>query len=133
MDLNACWRMRLPMAWKAIMMYWFPEHALIGKWPVSSAYSLLRGYTVMKTWLDGPSLGLGAVVGSAGGNEGVDRLGLVDLTFWRCWARCPKIVLLALGQYLATLEYVSPSKVSQFPALMASNHVCLTGKPRQAW
>ena len=34
---------------KAIMMYWFPEHALIGKRPVSSVYSLRRGYTLMKT------------------------------------------------------------------------------------
>jgi hypothetical protein len=40
-----------------------------------------EGYTMMKTWLDGPSLGLGAVVGSAGGAKGVGSLGLVDLTF----------------------------------------------------
>ena len=33
---------------EAIMMYWFPEHALIGKRPVLSVYSLLRGYTLMK-------------------------------------------------------------------------------------
>jgi hypothetical protein len=121
------------LAWKAIITDWFPEHDLIGKQPVSSVYSLLRGYTLMKTWLDSTSAGLGAAVGSAGGDKGVGYLGLVDLAFWRCWARCPKIVLLALGQYLATLEYVSPSKVSQLPALMASNHVCLTGKPRHAW
>ncbi len=37
------------IGWKAIMMYWFPEHALTGKWPVSSMYSLLRGCIVMKT------------------------------------------------------------------------------------
>jgi hypothetical protein len=113
------------------MMYWFPKHALTGKQPVSSVYSLLRGYTVMKTGLDGASMGLGAVVGSAGGDKGVGSLGLVNITFWRCWARCPKIVLLASGQYYATLEYVRPLKVSQFPALLVSNHVCLTGKPRQ--
>ncbi len=77
-------------------------------------------------------MGLGAVGSGAGGAGGVGSLGLVDLTFWCCWARCPKIVSLASGQYLATLEHVRPSKVSQFPALMASNHVCLTGKPRQA-
>ncbi len=59
------------------------------------------------------------MVGSAGG-EGLGSLGLVDLTLWHCWARCPKVVLLVLGQYLATLEYVRPSKVSQIPALMAS-------------
>jgi hypothetical protein len=75
------------------------------------------------------------VVGSAGGAEGVGSLGLVTLTFWRCWARCPKIVLLVLEQYLAMLEYeyLSSSKVSQFPVFMAYNHVCLTGKPRQTW
>jgi hypothetical protein len=76
---------------------------------------------------------LGAVVGSAGGDKGVGSLGLVDLIFWHCWARCPKIGLLVSGQYLATLEYVRPSKVLQFPALMVSDHVCLIGKPRQAW
>jgi hypothetical protein len=82
-------------------MYWFPEHALLGEQqPVLFMYSLLRWYTVMKTWLDGP-LGLGVVVYSAGGAEGVRSLGLGDLTFWRCWERCPKILLLALGQYLA--------------------------------
>jgi hypothetical protein len=81
---------------------------------VSSVYSLLRGYTMMETWLDGPSLGLGAVVCSAGGAQGVGSLGLVDLTFWSCWARCPKIVLSASGKYLAMLENVRPSKVSQF-------------------
>ncbi len=31
------------------------------------------------------SLGLGAVVDSAGGNEGVGHVGLVDQTFWRFW------------------------------------------------
>ncbi len=73
-----------------------------------------------------------AVVGSAGGDEGLGSLGLVDLIFWRCWARCPKIVSSASGQYIAMLKYVRPLKVSQFLALMASNHVCLTRKPRQA-
>ncbi len=76
---------------------------------------------------------LGAVEGSAGGDKGVGDLGLVNLIFLHYLARCPKIVLSASGQYLATLEYVRPSKVSPFSALMASNHVCLTGKSRQAW
>jgi hypothetical protein len=64
------------------------------------------------------------VVGSARDAKGVGSLGLINLTFWPCWARCPKIVSLALGQYLAMLEYVRLSKVSQFLALMASNHIC---------
>ncbi len=115
------------------MMYWFPKRALTGKRQVSSVYSLLRGYTVMKTWLDGTSAGSGAVVGSAGGDECVGSLGLVNLTFWCCWTRCPKIVSLVSGQYFAMLEYVRPLKVSQFPALMVSNHICLTWKPKQAW
>jgi hypothetical protein len=114
LDLNACWRMRLPLVLKAIMMYWFPEHALTGRQPVLFVYSLLRGYTMIKTSLDGTSAELGAVIDSAGGDKGVGSLGLVNIIFWRCWARCPRIVLLALGQYLATLEYVRPSKVSQF-------------------
>jgi hypothetical protein len=125
--------MRLLSAWKAIMTYWFFEHALIGKRPVSSVSSLLRGYTLMKTCLDGISSALGAAVGSDVGDEGVGCLGLADLTFWHCCARCPKIVLLESGQYLATLEYVRPSKVSQLLALIESNHICFTGKPRHAW
>ncbi len=103
------------------MTYWFPKRALIGKGPVLSMYSLLRGYTLMKTWLDGISSGLGAVVGSVVGDKGVGHLGLVDLAFWHCCTRCSKIILSELGQYLATLEYVRPSKVSQLPALMVSN------------
>ncbi len=43
---------------------------------------------------------------------------MVDLIFWHFWARCPKIVLSELGQYLATLEYVTPLKVSQLPRLL---------------
>ncbi len=115
------------------MMYWFPKRALIGKQPVLSVYSLLWGYTLMKTCLDGIFSGIGVAVGSDVGDKRVDRLGLIDLTFWRCCARCSKIVSLESGQYLATLEYVRPSKVSQLPVLMASNHVCFTGKPRHAW
>jgi hypothetical protein len=42
--------MRLPSARKAIMIYWFPKRALMEKQLVSSMYSLLRGYTLMKTW-----------------------------------------------------------------------------------
>ncbi len=72
-------------------------------------------------------------MGSVVGDKGVGRLGLVELIFWHCWERCPKIVLSALGHYLATIEYVRPSKVSHLPALMASNHVCFTGKPRHTW
>ncbi len=73
------------------------------------------------------------MVGSVLGDEGEGRLSLVDLTLWCYWARFPKIVSSEMGQYLATLEYVRPLKVSQLPALMASNHVCFTGKPRHAW
>jgi hypothetical protein len=87
----------------------------------------------MTIWLDDISLRLGAEVGSVVGDDVVGHLGLVTLTFWRGWARCPKTFLLESGQYLATLEYVRPLKVSQLPALMASNHVCFTGKPRHAW
>jgi hypothetical protein len=34
--LKGCWRIRLPSAWYAIMIYWLPERALTGKQPVSS-------------------------------------------------------------------------------------------------
>jgi hypothetical protein len=61
--------------WKAIMTYWFPERALIGKWLMSSLYNLLRGYTLMKTRLDSIPTGLGAEMGSAVGDKGVGHLG----------------------------------------------------------
>jgi hypothetical protein len=128
LDLKACWRMRLPLAWKAIMMYWLPEHALMGKRPVSSVKSLLSGFVMTKTWLEGASMGGG--IPARGAKE--VGLGFVDRTFWRCWARWPMIVSLASGQYLAAFEYVRPSKVLQLPSLIASSQVCLTGKPRQA-
>ena len=35
---------------------------------------------------------------------GVGCLGLVDRTFWRCWARWPMIISSASGQYLEALE-----------------------------
>ena len=89
-------------------------------------------FTIDENRFSDVSLGLGAAVIRDVGDKGMGHLGLVDLTFWRCWARCPKIVLLVLGQYLAVLEYVSPSKVSQLLALIVSNHVCFTGKPRCA-
>ncbi len=42
------------------------------------------------------------------------------------------MVLSKSGQYCAVLEQVSLLKESQLPALMASIHVCLTGKPKHA-
>ena len=46
-------------------------------------------------------------MGSSG--ELVDGgLGLVDLTHWRFWTRCPMMVASADGQYLVTLASVSP-------------------------
>ncbi len=49
MDLKACWRMRLPLAWKAIMTYWLLERALMGKRPVLLVKSLLSSFVTMKT------------------------------------------------------------------------------------
>ncbi len=57
MDLKACWRMRLPLAWREIMTYWLPERALIGKRPVSSVKSLLSSFVMTKTWLEGIATG----------------------------------------------------------------------------
>ncbi len=53
MDLKACWRMRLPLAWKAIMTYWLLERALMGKRPVMLVKSFLSGFVMTKTWLEG--------------------------------------------------------------------------------
>ncbi len=44
---------------------------------------------MMKTWFDGPSLGLGAVVGSAVGAKGVGSLGLVDLKILALLGKLP--------------------------------------------
>jgi hypothetical protein len=49
---------------------------------------------------------LGAVVGSAEGDKGVGSLGLVNLIFWHCWARCPKIVLLAISCHIGVTETI---------------------------
>ena len=51
----------------------------------------------MKSSLEGGS-------GAMGEGGGTLDLGLVDLTFWRCCARCPMMVSSASGQYLAALE-----------------------------
>ena len=89
---------------------------------------LAQWMVMTKTWLEGVAMGGG---GHTSG-DGVGCLGFLDLTFWHCWARWPIIVSSESGQYLAALEYVRPLKVSQLPTLIASSHVCLTGKPRQA-
>ncbi len=97
---------------------------------------MLSGAVVTKSRREDVSKGGGCKTSGRGGKTngaGVGCFGLVDLTFWRCWARWPMIVSSESGQYLAALEYVRPSKVSQLPALMASSQVCLTGNPRQAW
>ena len=70
--------------------------------------------------------------GRGGARARMGGLGLVEWMPWHVWVMCPWRVSSEVGQYLAALEYVRPSKVSQLPALIASSHVCLTGKPRQA-
>ena len=99
---------------------------------------MLSGSVVTKSRQEDVSKGGGGKTSGGGGKTsgaGVGCFGLVDLTFWRCWARWPMIIASESGQYLVALEYVRPSKakVSQLPALMASSQVCLTGNPRQAW
>ena len=58
---------------------------------------MLMGKAVMKSSLEGVS-------GAVSGGGGTLALGLVDLTFWRCCARCPRMVSSASGQYLDALE-----------------------------
>jgi hypothetical protein len=91
---------RLPLAWKAIMTYWLPDHALMGKQPLLSLRSLLSSFVTMKTWLEGIATGEGGTARGAGKLD----LGFANQTFWRCWARWPMIASLASGQYLAALE-----------------------------
>ena len=83
-------------------MYWFPLRALMGKRPVSSVYNLLMGVTCMNSSFE-RIRGIGS-----SGELVVGGLGLVDLTPYRFWTRCPMIVAVAEGQYLVSLESVSP-------------------------
>jgi hypothetical protein len=99
-----------------------------GERPVSLVKSLLSGFVMAKTWLEGVAMGGGRTTRGAGKVD----LAFVNRTFWHCWARWPVIVSLASGQYLAALEQVRPLKVLQLLALIASSQVCLTVKPRQA-
>ncbi len=66
----------------------------MGKRPVSSVYSLLIGYVFTKRIGFSPW----GIEGVAMGGSAAGGFGLVDLTFWRCCARCPLMVLLASGQ-----------------------------------
>ncbi len=77
LDLKACWRMRLPLVWKAIMTYWLPERALMGKRPVLLVKSLLSGFVTTNTWLEGIATGGGRTT------RGASKVGLgfVDQTF----------------------------------------------------
>ena len=51
-------------------------------------------------WAIGPCPNLGDSAGAV--------LVLVDLTYWRHWTKCPKMVKSAEGHYLAIFLYVKP-------------------------
>ena len=71
-------------------------------------------------------------MGSSG--ELVDGgLGLVDLTPWRFWTRCPMMVASAYGQYLVAFASISPCHNDKLPAPIDFNHVDWTGYPADAW
>ena len=74
----------------------------MGKRPVSSVYNLLIGVTWINISLD-RTWGI-----ESSGELGGWGLGLVDLTPWRFWTRCPMIVASAEGQYLVALARVIP-------------------------
>ena len=88
--------------WYAIMMYLFSLRVWIVKQPVSSVYNLLMGVTCINS-----SFKRIRGIGSSG-ELIVGGLGLVDMTPWIFWTRCPMIVASAYGQYLVALESVSP-------------------------
>ena len=101
-ELKGTASIRLASQWYAIMMYWFPLQAWIGKRPVSSVYNLLMGVTCINSSLERIQ-GIGS-----SGKLVVGGLGLVDLTPWRFWTRCSIIVASTDRQYLVAMASVSP-------------------------
>ena len=55
-------------------------------------------------------------------------LGLVDMTPYLFWTRCPMIVAVAKGQYVVALASAIPGH-----NLIAFNHVDWTGYPAAVW
>ena len=74
----------------------------MGKRPVSSVYNLLIGVAWIKISFD-RAWYIGSSVELFGWG-----LGLVDLTPWRFWKRCPMMVALEDGQHLVALATISP-------------------------
>ncbi len=67
-------------------------------------------------------MGLGAVAGNAEGDKGLGSLGLVNLTFWQSWARCPKIVFIgAISCHVGVRETIKGVAISCFNGY----HPCL--------
>jgi hypothetical protein len=79
------------------MTYWLSDHARVGNCPMLLVYSRLMGCISRYSTLSG-AVGCREVIAG-----GVFAFGLVDQTFWHVWARCPRMVLSALGQYGAAL------------------------------
>ena len=100
----------LASQWYAIMNYWCPLWAQTGERPVLSVYNLLMGATWRKSSLDltWGSSSSGEISWGGSGELGWGGLGLVDLTPWRFWTRCPMMVALVEGQYLVVLVRVRP-------------------------
>ena len=69
---------------------------------MSSVYNLLMGVTCRNSSFE-RIRGIGS-----SGELVVEGLGLVDLTPWRFWTRCPMVVASAYGQYLVALASVIP-------------------------
>ena len=69
---------------------------------MSSVYNLLMGVTWRNIFLD-RTWGIGSSSELGGWS-----LGLVDLTPWIFWLRCPMMLASVEGKYLVELEIVSP-------------------------
>ena len=67
-----------------------------------SVYNVLMGMTWIKSSLD-RTWGIGS-----SGELGGGGFGLVEITPWIFWTRCPMMVALAEGQYLVALARVIP-------------------------
>ena len=101
-DLKGTASIRLASQWYEIMMYWFTLRVWIGKRPMSSVYNLMMGVTFRNSSFE-RTRGIGSSVELV-----VGGLGLVDLTPWIFWTRCPMMVESAYGQYLVALASVRP-------------------------
>ncbi len=109
-------------------MYWLPECAITEKRPVSLVKSLLSGFVMTNTWLEGASMGGGRTA------RGASKVGLalVDRKFLALLGKMAHDCLISIRTVLGCIgvsEALKGVAVTGFDSVEPS---LLDGKPRQA-